>query len=61
MLFGKLAPRTFPTCTRQCVVVVGGENGDEARRKTFSKDCFCELGAVCGPAVPGRCMDVNLN
>lgn len=21
--------RTFPTCTRQCVVVVGGENGDE--------------------------------
>lgn len=21
--------KTFPTCTRQCVVVVGGENGDE--------------------------------
>ena len=25
----KRMPRTFPTCTRQCVVVVGGENGDE--------------------------------
>ena len=24
-----LCSRTFPTCTRQCVVVVGGENGDE--------------------------------